>query len=75
MAVLPLPNHPLSLITEALSAQQWQPIDDIYQYTAKHAEYMGIPQPWMLLYSKAAAERAKKIITKHYSSDVNRFFP
>ena len=58
-----------TLITQALAAQQWQQIDDNYQYTVNHVEHMGIPQRWMVVHSKAAGERAKKTITKQVERD------
>ena len=49
-----------TLISEALSAQQWTRIDDNYQYRVNEVAHMDIQQRWIVVNSKAAGERATK---------------
>ncbi len=52
------------LITAAIEGQQWQTIDDNYQYTVNEISHMDIKQRWIVIYSTAANHRAAKTITR-----------
>ncbi|MCP4326732.1 MAG: IS1634 family transposase, partial [Alteromonadales bacterium] len=53
-----------SLISSAINTNQWTNIDDNYQYVINEVEHMGIKQRWMVVYSNAANNRAKKSIVR-----------
>jgi transposase len=53
-----------SSITNAIKTNQWTEIDDNYQYVINEVEHMGIKQRWMVVYSNAANNRAKKSIIR-----------
>ncbi|WDE03890.1 IS1634 family transposase [Thalassomonas viridans] len=46
----------------ALTKNDWTSIDENYKYTPLNVEHMGIKQRWLIVYSKAANERAQKSI-------------
>jgi transposase len=53
-----------SSISESLSKNKWQVIDDNYQYTVHEVEHMDIKQRWIVVHSKAANERAEKTVIR-----------
>lgn len=50
-------------IVDALLKNEWTKVDDNYKYAPLSLEHMKIKQRWLVVYSKAANERAKKAIT------------
>ncbi|MCP4325345.1 MAG: IS1634 family transposase, partial [Alteromonadales bacterium] len=52
------------LITTAIAEQQWQKIDDNYQYRVNEISHMDIKQRWIVIYSTAANYRATKTISR-----------
>jgi transposase len=53
-----------NLIAKAITEQQWQRIDDNYQYRVNEILHMDIKQRWVVIYSTAANSRATKTITR-----------
>jgi len=52
------------LIATAITEQQWQKIDDNYQYRVNEISHMDIKQRWIVVYSTAANHRATKTISR-----------
>ncbi len=52
------------LIATAITEQQWQKIDDNYQYRVNELSHMDIKQRWIVIYSTAANHRATKTISR-----------
>lgn len=52
------------LISKKLKENEWQIIDDNYQYSVEAVEHMEIKQRWVIVHSQAARGRAVKTVAK-----------
>ena len=57
------------LVKQCIHEKEWIEIDDNYQYVSHEILHNKIQQRWLVFYSNAAKERAKKTISKKCSKE------
>lgn len=64
-------NDAINLVEKPQSELKWETIDDNYMIHSEESIFGGVPQRWLLVFSKKAFEREKKTFARHVDKQKN----